>query len=680
MRKAPIRPLLLACALWFRTVPAMPPEAAQFGAFGIDLGAQEHSVKPGDDFYRYANGHWLATQQIPSDRARWGMFDVLQGNAETAVKAVIEAAAAARSPPSSNEQKIADYYNAYLDTDSIERLGLAPAKRELDAIAALETHEQVAALIATAGMGLKGPIGFTITPDEKDPNQYSVRVGQSGLSMPDREYYLKDDPRAVQVRAQFQAHVEKMLALAGHRQANTEAAQILAFETQVAKLHWDRAKRRQRELTYNLMSVADLRQEASAYPWTPALKAAGLADIQTVVVTERSAIAPLAQLLRATPVETLKRYLTYQFLSTEAAVLPRSFDAEDFAFYSRILWGQPQQRERWKRAVQATNLALGEAVGRLYVAKEFPPQSKADMEILVENLREAFAQHIRQASWMSSETRQAALQKLAAFQARVGYPNRWRDYSALRVEPGDAFGNKTRAERFDWDRQVRRLGQPTDREEWGMGLTPQTVNAFYSSEFNEVIFPAAILHPPFFNPGADAAVNYGAIGAAIGHEMSHGFDDQGAKSDAQGVLRTWWKPEDVDAFNILTGKLADQYDRFEPLPGLHINGRLTLGENIADLGGLSIAHDAYLISLKGSNGPVIDGVTADQRFFLSWAQIYRALLRENALRAQVLSDPHSPDAYRVNGVVHNLDAWYTAFDLKPGDKLYLKPEDRVRIW
>jgi putative endopeptidase len=673
--KHPVSLLLAALVTFSSAIRAATPD---FGPFGIELSAQDKSVKPGDDFFRYANGHWLSTEKIPPDRTRWGAFEQLREKSEADVKAVIDAAVAAQNPPGSNEQKIADYYKSYLDTDAIEKRGMAPAKHGLDAIAALKTHEQVAALIATPGMPLDGPIGYAITLDEKDPDRYIVGVGQSGLSLPDREYYLKSEPQFVEIRAQFQTHIEKMLTLAGHPNAKSEAAQILALETEIAKLHWERAKRRERDLTYNLMSVGDLQKEAPAYPWTAALKASGLAGIQQVVVAEKSAVAPLAKLFKETPLATLKSYLTYQYLTAGASVLPQAFDSENFDFYGRILNGQPQQRERWKRAVQATNMALGEAVGQLYVAKEFPPESKAAMEALVENLRKSFAQHIQQVSWMTPETKQVALEKLAAFHPKIGYPNKWRDYSALKIEPGDAFGNMTRAEIFEWNRQLHRLNKPTDREEWGM--TPQTVNAYYNSVFNEVVFPAAILQPPFFNPKADPAVNYGAIGAVIGHEMSHGFDDQGAKSDAKGVLRTWWKPEDVSSFKALTGKLADQYDHFEPLPGLHINGHLTLGENIADLGGLTIAHNAYLLSLNGAAPEVVDGLTADQRFFLGWAQIYRALQREQALRNRILTDPHSPEEYRVNGVVHNIDAWYSAFDVKPGDKLYLKPEDRVKIW
>jgi predicted metalloendopeptidase len=514
------------------------------------------------------------------------------------------------------------------------------------------------------------------------------------LSLPDRDYYLKTDPQFADIRQKFVTHAGRMLALAGHTEARakSEAAQILSLETEIAKLHWERAKRRERELTYNLMTVQSLERDAPAYPWAAAFRSAGLAlppgpsaqhegnapVLREVVVAEWSAVPELAKLFRSTPVGTWKSYLTYHYLSASASVLPKAFDDENFDFYGRILNGQPEQRLRWKRAVQAVNAALGEAVGELYVAKHFPPESKAAMEALVGNLRKAYAEHIANEPWMTPETRQVALEKLEAFRSKIGYPVKWRDYSKLTIKPGDAFGNHERAEVFEWNRQLARLDKPTDRDEWGM--TPQTVNAYYNPTFNEIVFPAAILQPPFFDSKADPAVNYGAIGGVIGHEMGHGFDDQGSKSDAKGILRTWWKPEDIDAFKQRTGALADQYAQFEPLPGLHLNGRLTLGENIGDLGGLTMAHDAYRMSLNGAVPPVIDGLSADQRFFLSWAQVWRELIRPEALRNRILTDPHSPAEYRVNGVVRNVDAWYSAFEVKPGDKLYLAPEQRVRIW
>ncbi len=650
----------------------------QLGGFGIELAALDKSIKPGDDFYRYVNGHWLATEKIPADQSTWGSFDILQVQAEVDVKAIIEACAAAHAAAGTNEQKIGDYYNAFLDSGKIDRLGLTPARGGLDAIAALQTHEQAAALIADPRFPLDGPISYGITLDEKNPDRYIVAIGQSGLSLPDREYYLKADPQFAAIRAKFVVHVEKMLALAGHTNAKTEAKQILELETQIAKLHWDVAKRRDRDLTYNLMSVDSLQKDAAAYPWAAAFRSSGLPGVKEVVVAEWSAVPALGKLFTDTPVRAWKSYLAYQFLTSEAAVLPKAFDTENFDFYGRILEGQPQQRERWKRAVQATNGALGEAVGKLYVAKKFAPSSKQAMEALVDNLRKGYAQHIANVPWMTPETKKVALEKLAAFRAKIGYPDKWRDYAKLEVKPGDAFGNYERAAVFAWNRKLNRLNQPTDRDEWGM--TPQTINAYYNPVFNEVVFPAAILQPPFFDPNAAAAVNYGAVGGVIGHEMGHGFDDQGAKSDAKGILRTWWKAEDVDAFKKRTEALADQYSAFEPLKGLHLNGHLTLGENIGDLGGVSIAHDAYLISLHGAPAPSVDGYTAEQQFFMGWAQVWRELNREEALRNQIMADPHSPGENRVNGVVRNIDAWYAAFHVQPGDKLYLAPEKRIHIW
>ncbi|MGE3303657.1 MAG: M13 family metallopeptidase [Hyphomonadaceae bacterium] len=681
-----IRLLLSAAALLFAAscaskpaVEAPPPAAkAAIGAWGYDMAAQDAAVKPGDDFFRFTTGGWMKTAQIPPDRTRWGAFDELRAQAEADVKEIVLAMAARRAAAGSNEQKIGDFYNAFMDTAAIEQKGLAPAQADLDAIAALKTHDSVAALIATPGMPLDGPLGAEVTLDEKNPDRYIVGVSHAGLSLPDREYYLKKEGDFAEIRAKFEAHAARMLALAGHKNAKAEAKQILALETAIARLHWPIAKRRERELTYNLVSVSELKRKAPAYPWAASFKASGFEGQSEVVVAEWSAVPGLAKLFRATPVSTWRAYLTYHYLANEAAVLPKAFDDEAFDFYGRTLNGQPEQRERWKRAVSALNGALGEAVGALYVAKHFPPDAKAKMDVLVENLRKAYGARIAAAPWMSADTKQAALEKLASFRPKIGYPVAWRDYTALEIVAGDAFGNQKRAAVFEWNRDVARLGKPTDRDEWFM--TPQTVNAYYNPVFNEIVFPAAILQPPFFDPNADPAVNYGGIGGVIGHEMGHGFDDQGAKSDAKGVLRTWWKKADEDAFKARVAKLATQYDAFEPLKGLRINGQLTLGENIGDLGGLSIAHDAYLLSLNGAPAPAIGGVSADQRFFYGWGQVWRSLIRDPALRNQILSDPHSPAEFRVNGVVRNIDAWYAAFGVQPGDKLYLAPEERVKIW
>ncbi len=670
--------LIMLCAVL--ATPALAEAPTSFGNFGIDLSAMDKRVRPGDDFFRYVNGNWLTSTKIPGDHSSWSTFDELEAQAETDVRAILEAAAkpGAANAKDDKARKIGDYYRTFLDTARIDQLGLTPARPVLDEIESLNTHAQVAALIARPGVPVDGPITYGISLDEKNPDRYIVAIGQSGLSLPDREYYLNSDAQFVDIRAKFQSHVQKMLALAGHKNPQAEAAGLLALETEIAKLHWERAKRRERELTYNLMTVESLEKDAPAYPWTAAFAASRLNGIHEVVVAEWSAVPALGRLFESTPVSAWKTYLTYQYLTAESAVLPKAFDAENFDFYGRILNGQPQQRERWKRAVRATNAALGEAVGEIYVAGKFPPSSKAAMQTLVENLRKGYAQHIRSVPWMTPETKKVALEKLEAFRPKIGYPDKWRDYSSLDVVAGDALGNRRRAAIFEWNRELNRLNSPTDREEWDM--TPQTVNAYYNPVFNEVVFPAAILQPPFFNPDADPAVNYGAIGGVIGHEMGHGFDDQGAKSDAKGVLRTWWLPQDVEAFKKRTDKLADQYSEFQALPGLHLNGRLTLGENIGDLGGITVAHDAYLISRNGAPATVIEGFTPEQRFFLGWAQAFRELNRDEALRNQVMTDPHSPGEFRVNGVVRNDDAWYAAFDVKPGDKLYLAPEQRAAIW
>ncbi|HET7756583.1 MAG TPA: M13 family metallopeptidase [Steroidobacteraceae bacterium] len=650
---------------------------AQIGAFGLDLDGRDTRAKPGDDFYRYADGHWLDTHTIPPDRTRFGSFDELQERTEQQVRGIVESLPV-DAPPGSIARKVGDYYRAYLDTGAIERAGLAPAQPGLAAIAAARTHADIAQLIGRQDLGLKAPLRVAITTDQKNPDRYVAFVTQSGLGMPDRDYYLKDDPVYVGLRSKYRAHVERLLALAGDANAAEEAQSVLDLEMQIARVHWPAAKRRERDLTYNLRSRTELERLTPGFDWGALLAADGLSGEQQFVVRELDAVQALGKLLESEPVERWRAYFRYHYLAAVADVLPKAFDDEVFDFYRRTLNGQPQQRERWKRAVAAVNGALGEAVGELYVERYFPPASKQQMLELVENLRAAYAGHIENLPWMSAATRKVALEKLAAFHPKIGYPDKWRDYSSLEIVRGDAFGNATRAAVFEWQRQVRRMGQPTDRGEWGM--TPQTINAYYNPTFNEVVFPAAILQPPFFDPHADPAVNYGGIGGVIGHEMGHGFDDQGSKSDAHGVLHTWWLAADTEAFHARVDRLAAQYDGYTVLPGLTINGRLTLGENIGDLGGLSVAYDAYHRSLHGKPAPVLDGLSGDQRFFLSWAQVWRELSRDEALRTQVTSNPHSPAKFRVDGVVRNVDAWYRAFDVKAGDRLYLPPAERVHIW
>ena len=668
-----------ALVVCFQPAPAAQVSKGQpqFGAFGLDLSTYDKSVKPGDDFYRYADGHWLDTHTIPADRSSWGVFAELDERARADLRQIVEAIPA-DAPHGSPQQKVRDFYRSFIDTDAIEHAGLTPAQSGLQAIAAAHTYEDLSRLMGTPELNLTAPFSLYISTDPKNPDRYTAFVSQSGLAMPDRDYYLKDEPVFVTLREKYIAHVQRMLALAGDHDAGTDAKSVLAIETGIARLHWPVAKRRDRILTYNLRSRQELEQLAPEFAWEPLLNAAGLQPQQQFVVREVDAVQELAKQFRTIPIEQWRAYFTYHYLAASADALPKAFDEEKFEFYGRTLNGQQQQQERWKRAIAALSLDLGEALGQMYVAQHFPPASKQKVLALVENLRAAYAHNIQQLPWMSAATKKAALEKLAAFHPKIGYPDKWRDYSVLDIRPGDAFGNEARSVAFEWWREQARMGQPTDRGEWGM--TPQTVNAYYNPTFNEVVFPAAILQPPFFDPNADDAVNYGAIGAVIGHEMGHGFDDQGAKSDARGVLRTWWQPQDEKAFGKLVDRLADQYSQYTVLPGLKVNGRLTLGENIGDLGGLGVAYAAYHRSLKGKQPPVLDGLSGDQRYFLSWAQSWRTLNRDEQLRSQVMSNPHSPAQFRVNGVVRNIDAWYAAFDVKPGDKLYLPPEERVRIW
>ncbi len=656
---------------------APPPPKAAIGSWGVDIAGMDTSVKPGDDFYKYVNGKWLASNTIPPDLSRWGAFTELALEAETQIQGIIKSLpenAAAGSP----EQKVHDFYSSYLDVDAIDMAGMEPARAGLKDIADAKTHADIAALMGRPDLGLQTPINPGVTIDEKNPDRYIVGIGQAGLSLPERDYYLKDDAELKAIREKFVAHVEKTLTLARESDAAKQAQSILDLETQIAKRHWPVAKRRERELTYNLRTRNQLDKIGGKYPWAAILGAAGFNDQKEFVIAELDAVDQLGKFFTTVPVETWQSYLKYNYLVTHAAVLPQAVDDERFEFYGKVLNGQQEKRERWKRAVQTLDGSLGEVLGQLYVQKYFPPESKQQMLELVENLRRAYRQRIESLPWMSADTKKVAMEKLDTFRPKIGYPDKWKDYSALDIKAGDAFGNTIRAREFDAKYDLDRLSRPTDKDEWFM--TPQTVNAYYNPTFNEIVFPAAILQAPYFDPHADPAINYGAIGGVIGHEMGHGFDDQGAKSDAKGVLRTWWKPTDETAFKKLVDALVGQYDQYEALPGLTVNGRLTVGENIGDLGGLSVALEAYHMSLAGQPAPVLDNFSGDQRFFLSWAQAWRELNRDAALRKQIMSNPHSPGVFRVLGVVRNMDAWYDAFGVQPEDKLYLAPEQRVHIW
>ena len=671
--------VLVGCSKKDPTPAAAPPPAptAAIAPWGFDLAGMDKSIKPGDDFFKYVNGTWIGANKIPNDLTSWGSFTKLDVDTEVQVHAILEELKAGAAPGSA-EQKVYDFYHSYLDVDAIEKAGMAPAEAGLADIAAAKTHADIARLMGRPDLGLDTPVNISVTIDEKNPDRYIVAVSQSGLSLPDRDYYLKKDAQFSELRSKFVAHADRFLKLSGETDSAKKAQGILDLETQIAQRHWPVEKRRERELTYNLRTQDQLRSLASNYPWVDALTAAGLQDQKEFVVAELDAVQSLAAFFTSVPVNRWRDYLRYHFLVTHAGVMPKAIDDERFDFYGRTLNGQPEQRERWKRGVASVDGAIGEVVGQLYVKKHFPPEAKEKMVELVENLRKAYAQRIRGLSWMSEDTKKVALEKLGTFRPKIGYPDKWKDYTALEVKAGDAFGNIVRARVFDWNFDLARLSRPTDKDEWF--LTPQTVNAYYNPVFNEIVFPAAILQPPYFDPNADIAINYGGIGGVIGHEMGHGFDDQGAKSDAAGVLRTWWKPEDEKAFKTLVDALVEQYGQYEPLPGLKLNGRLTAGENIGDLGGLTVAHAAYVLALNGQTPPVLDGFTGEQRFFLSWAQVWRELRRDESLRNLVMSNPHSPGLFRVQGVVRNMDEWYAAFDVKPEDKLYLAPEKRVKIW
>jgi putative endopeptidase len=646
------------------------------GEFGLDLSAGNPQIKPGDDFFGYANGAWYDSFTIPADHSSYGPFDRLDELSKERVREIIEHAAAAHAPSGTPEQQIGDFYSAYMDEAAIEANGLAPARADLTRISAAKTRAAIATLFGEPGFISLFDVG--LPADFKNPDRYNITISQATLGLPDRDYYLKEDGKLREVRAAYVAYVTQMLTLGGASDAPARARDIMAFETAAARVQWPIEKRRDVVAAYNPRSKQQLLDFAPGFPWQPFLAAQQLGDRQQLVLAELSAIHDLAELFKRTPLATLKAFVTFHYLSDHAPYLPKRFDEARFAFYGQMMRGQPQQRERWKRAVDVVDGALGEAVGRVYVAQYFPPESKAKMQQLVADLRAALAERIDALDWMTPQTKSRAHEKLAMFTPKIGYPDKWKDYATLVVRRDDLIGDVRRAAEWDWNYQVARLDKPVDRGEWQM--TPQQVNAYYNPSNNEIVFPAAILQPPFFDPNADAAVNFGAIGAVIGHEIGHGFDDQGRKFGPDGKLEDWWTPQDAEEFSVRTARLIKEYSGFEALPGLKVNGANTVGENIGDLGGLNMAHEAYRLSLKGQPAPVLGGLTGDQRFFLAYAQVWRAKYRDGLLRELILSDVHSPDNFRVNGPLPNIDAWYTAFNVQPGDKLYIKPEERVRIW
>lgn len=648
----------------------------EIAPWGFDLSGMNKRVRPGDSFYEYANGRWLARNTIPENRTYWSTFAELRQRTEQRVRRLIELPRHAQASPAA--RKVHNFYRAFVDCTAIESRGLSPIASALRAIREAHTHADLARLLGRAELGLLGPIKLQLAVDDKNPQRHVILITQSGLGLPDRDYYLSAKPEHLQLRAAYQAHIARVLELIGVEHAWPAAAVVLELELAMAKLHWPAAKRRERELTYNPRSRAELMHDTRRFPWYSLLSEAGLMEHDAFVLAELDAIEQLLELFGSVAVSAWHDYLIYHYVASHAALLPQNIDHACFELYGRTLNGQTQLLARELRAVAAVNEALGEAVGQLYTEQYFPASHKLRTLELVESLRAAFALKLGELPWMSEATKRAARRKLESFVPKVGFPDTWQDYSDYEVSPDDAFGNHVRGRVWRWQRDLARLRRPRDRSEWK--TTPQTVNASYDYTGNEIIFPAAILQAPFFDPHADAAVNYGAIGAVIGHEMGHGFDDQGSKSDEHGVLRSWWQPEDAAAFAVIVDKLVAQYNAYEVLPGVFVNGRLTVGENIGDLGGLSLAYAAYRASLCGEEPPVLDGFTGDQRFFLAWAQCWRQLRRPESQKNLLLSDPHSPSRLRVDGVVRNIDAFYRAFGVQPSDALWLPPEARVSIW
>jgi predicted metalloendopeptidase len=648
---------------------------------GIAAQFIEPSVRPQDDFFEYLNGKWLKTVEIPSDKSSWGSFMELRENTLPQLRGIIEKVASKGGAKGTDEQRIGDFYASFMDEARLEQLGVTPLKGELDKIAAMKDKSELPAMLARLGkIGVGVPFDFGIHQDNKDSTKYVADIGQGGLGMPDRDYYLKaDDAKLAATKAKYQEHVQKMLAMAGDQNAAANAKAIVDFETEIARVQWTKVELRDPIKAYNKVNLADLNTVAPGFDWKTWLDTTGLSGKSTyVIVGQPTYLKSFMEVSNKTSLDTWKAYLSLHLIESYGSFLSKNFVDERFDFYGRTLSGVKEMEPRWKRGVGAVDRSQGEALGKLYVAQYFPAEKKARMEALVKNLLAAYKQSIDTLDWMSPATKKEAQAKLAKFTPKIAYPNKWKDYSKLVVSRDDLVGNVMRSRVVEADREINKLGRPIDRDEWGM--TPQTINAYYNPELNEIVFPAAILQPPFFDAKADDAVNYGAIGAVIGHEIGHGFDDQGSQYDGNGNLRDWWTEADHKNFKAKTTALVNQYNAFEPLPGYHVNGELTLGENIADNSGLAIAAKAYKISLKGKKAPVINGMTGEQRLYAGWAQVWRSKMREQQQIVQVKTDPHSPGQYRANGTLRNQPGFYEAYGVKQGDKMYLAPSERVIIW
>jgi putative endopeptidase len=647
-----------------------PAAGAQIGSFGFDMTGKDTSVAPGDDFYAFANGTWARNTPIPEDKSNFGMFTLLADLSQERTRAILDEA---RGDAGS---RIGSAYASYLDEARVEALGMAPIQPWLNRVRALQDRSAYVALAAEADRaGIGGLFGGYVGQDDRAPENYIFTMGQGGIGMPDREFYLGTTERFERVRAAYLVHLEAMLALAGESDAAARARAIMDFETEIARVHWNRVDSTDATKTYNKLTVAQLEEAAPGFDFSAYLQGVG-ATQNDVIVNQPSAFTGIARLFASAPMQVLRDQMIVRSLSAYDEGLPRAVGDADFAFYGTALTGTPQRQERGKRATDFTSRILADEVSQVYVARHFPPATKAAMDQLVTNVVAAMGRRLETVSWMQPETRARARTKLANFTTKIGYPDQWRSYDGLEIRADDLFGNMWRSNRFEHDYQLGKLGQPLRRWEWFM--TPMTVNAYANFGMNEIVFPAAILQPPFFDPHADPAINYGGIGAVIGHEISHHFDDQGAKYDENGRLADWWTPQDVAAFEAAGRRLIEQYNAYEVL-GERINGELTLGENIADLAGLSIAYDAYRTSLGGREAPVIDGLTGDQRFFLGWAQVWRRNHRDADMLQRLTTGAHSPSTQRV-WVMRNLDQWYDAYGIAPGQRLYLAPDERVRIW
>jgi putative endopeptidase len=675
--KAPFFTLTQALALAALFFSASMARADFAPISGIQTADMDKTVRPQDDLFQYANGTWLRDVPIPPDRASYGVDSMMTEHSLLQQRDLIEAAQISTDPEA---RKVSDLYSSYMNEAQVERLGSKPMRAELQLASGIKHASDIGPLMGYLDrIGIASPLASAVRPDSKHSAQYAFWITQSGLGLPDRDYYLSDDARLVEFRTKYRQHVEKMLHLLGDGAPGKEADKIVALEAAIAKLQWTRVANRDAQKTYNPKTLTQLAKEAPAIDWNGYFTQAGLTSaLPTIVVRQPDYLQGLSSLIESTPIETWSSYFRYRVLSSRAPFLPRAFVEEDFAFNQGVLQGTQQPPDRWKRGTQLVDRLVGEASGKLYVAMYFPPATKARIDELVRNLLKAYAVSIEQLPWMSAATKAEAQAKLRKINVKIGYPDHWRDYSALKIVPDDLLGNVRRAQEFERNRKLTQLGGPVDRAEWNM--TAPTVNAYYNPSVNEIVFPAGILQPPAFDPAADDAFNYGSAGATIGHEVSHGFDDQGSQYDSDGNLRDWWTSEDHAKFKAKTELLIKEYDAFEPVPGFHVNGALTLGENIADIAGIEIAYEAYLASLNGRAPPVIDGMSAEQRFYIGFAQSWLGKRRDESTIAQVKSDPHSPEKYRTNGVVVHMPSFYSAFSVKPGDKMYRAPEERVTLW